>query len=726
MVTRAIEWWLKNDKLQKACDVPNCARRTQTTGGGYYQKPVSYVLTNNVCSSNCLPVIKEKLQKGYGVALHLQGSIGHFISAWGYEQDASGKFTHIYITDSDDQTSALKKFPLVTKKIRNVNYYYLSGYSIWGYKNFRIDRVYGLKPRTGTITPQYTIKVVKSGNGTGTVTGTGINCGTDCTATYRSGTVLDLKPIPAQGSVFSGWQFNGVPFTGNKKVTSNGTVTAVFEQWNAHYPIENDPHQTGCDQTAITLGEPQPIKSSWNMVIGYTEVRYSTACNTVWARTISHIGETTIKAAIVDCADNIPYEDTWDSWGTVTWSPMMKYLPNYTYKANGKIRTNTAPYSTIQNATTCISREGDGLQVPIIASLRSYNYREYFMAHQSGLGEIITITSESDRQDSTFKIVPGLAGPKYISFESVNHPGFYLRHQDARIKLHQYANDDLFKKDATFKIVKGLADNTWMSFESVNYPGYYIRHDYGHLYISKGSDSLFRKDVTFKIDAPNWTPPTPTYPVKDGQVWTGNYTCSQGATALNLRIVETAETSLNTLQVKAIFDFNYADGSATGAFYLNGQYTASSRTLRFEPGAWINQPSGYSAVGMTGTISSTGTRYQGQIASSNCGAFDLTLMSKPAPVNQPIISGVSPNPMKVATAYGERQWIKIYGNNFGQDSILDFQMIGGQNYTGRIPQYITPTELRYFISIGMNPSDWTVKVRSGGKTSNTYSFKVTR
>jgi hypothetical protein len=48
------------------------------------------------------------------------------------------------------------------------------------------------------------------------------------------------------------------------------------------------------------------------------------------------------------------------------------------------------------------------------------------------------ISSELDRRDSTFKMVPGLADSRHVSFESVNYPGHYLRHQGFRLNLHQF------------------------------------------------------------------------------------------------------------------------------------------------------------------------------------------------------------------------------------------------------------------------------------------------
>lgn len=134
-----------------------------------------------------------------------------------------------------------------------------------------------------------------------------------------------------------------------------------------------------------------------------------------------------------------------------------------------------------------------------IVSLQSYNYKTHFVRHANYLGEITPISSEQDKKDSAFKIVPGLADSRYISFESVNFPGYYLRHQSFRIKLQRFDGSQLFKEDATFIMLPGLADHSCKSFESFNYPGLYIRHSHFHLYIDKGTDSLFKQDATFKL-----------------------------------------------------------------------------------------------------------------------------------------------------------------------------------------------------------------------------------
>lgn len=60
-----------------------------------------------------------------------------------------------------------------------------------------------------------------------------------------------------------------------------------------------------------------------------------------------------------------------------------------------------------------------------------------------------------------------------VSLESVDMPGYFIRHQNYNIKLHPYPeNDDLFAKDATYILTKNT-DGT-LSFESYNYRNHFI------------------------------------------------------------------------------------------------------------------------------------------------------------------------------------------------------------------------------------------------------------
>ncbi|RPI80365.1 MAG: VCBS repeat-containing protein [Chloroflexi bacterium] len=69
----------------------------------------------------------------------------------------------------------------------------------------------------------------KTGAGNGTVTSNpaGINCGSDCSESYTSGTVVVLSAHPAVGSVFSGWSGSGCS-TGSVTMNGSRSCTAMF------------------------------------------------------------------------------------------------------------------------------------------------------------------------------------------------------------------------------------------------------------------------------------------------------------------------------------------------------------------------------------------------------------------------------------------------------------------------------------------------------------------
>lgn len=120
---------------------------------------------------------------------------------------------------------------------------------------------------TVTPTPTYTLTVTKSGTGTGTITSNpaGINCGTDCTENYTSGTSVTLTATSASGSTFAGW-FGDCSGTGTcavsmtqvKNVTATFNVSVsppdfTFNSSNAIYAtLIGSPSQTS-NSTTITI-----------------------------------------------------------------------------------------------------------------------------------------------------------------------------------------------------------------------------------------------------------------------------------------------------------------------------------------------------------------------------------------------------------------------------------------------------------------------------------------
>ena len=159
-------------------------------------------------------------------------------------------------------------------------------------------------------------------------------------------------------------------------------------------------------------------------------------------------------------------------------------------------------------------------------SLEASNLPGYFIRHRDYLGEIspIDIKSEFDPKDATFAVPDWARIGSVVMLRSVNYPLHVLRHQDQRLKLHEY-NPGLYpapelghrdetpeerqlRADASFVLVRGLADSNALSFRSLNYEHRFIRHRDFHLYVEEldGRDSA-RKEATFNLKDAFFIPP---------------------------------------------------------------------------------------------------------------------------------------------------------------------------------------------------------------------------
>jgi hypothetical protein len=82
-------------------------------------------------------------------------------------------------------------------------------------------------------TPSHPLTVTKTGGGSGTVTSSppGINCGSECEASFEAETLVTLSASAATGSEFTGWTGSGCSGTGTCEVTMSEakSVEANFE-----------------------------------------------------------------------------------------------------------------------------------------------------------------------------------------------------------------------------------------------------------------------------------------------------------------------------------------------------------------------------------------------------------------------------------------------------------------------------------------------------------------
>jgi len=111
-------------------------------------------------------------------------------------------------------------------------------------------------------------------------------------------------------------------------------------------------------------------------------------------------------------------------------------------------------------------------------TLEAYDLPGYFVTHVGTGGPVVELSQGGDQTDAgKFFMVPGLANPGGVSFESVDFPGYYLRHRDWVIRLES-GTSDIFNNDATWMLRPGLADPEAVSFESTAaFVGSYLTHD---------------------------------------------------------------------------------------------------------------------------------------------------------------------------------------------------------------------------------------------------------
>jgi hypothetical protein len=110
---------------------------------------------------------------------------------------------------------------------------------------------------TATFNTAYTLTVIKSGTGTGTVTSSpsGINCGSTCSYQFATNTSVTLTAVADSSSLFGGWtgDVTGTDATVTVTMSSNKSVTATF---NTAYTLTITKSGTG---TGTVTSSPSGI-----------------------------------------------------------------------------------------------------------------------------------------------------------------------------------------------------------------------------------------------------------------------------------------------------------------------------------------------------------------------------------------------------------------------------------------------------------------------------------
>jgi GH43 family beta-xylosidase len=129
---------------------------------------------------------------------------------------------------------------------------------------------------------------------------------------------------------------------------------------------------------------------------------------------------------------------------------------------------------------------------------RAFAYDDAYLRH---LNTYLRLDFEVNPiEDSQFLIVEGLADETAISIESVNLPGYFVRHEGNALVMSPNDGTESFEGDVTWWIRTGLADESMITFESYNQAGHYIGQMMGVLALVEVTDSStqrVREDATF-------------------------------------------------------------------------------------------------------------------------------------------------------------------------------------------------------------------------------------
>jgi hypothetical protein len=184
---------------------------------------------------------------------------------------------------------------------------------------------------TATFGARRTLSVQKSGDGSGTVTGGGIDCGSNCALTVSDGTSVTLTATPGVGSVFASW--SGCDITSGKTCTANmdqnKKVTADFKALyslsvqnagSGYGDVSSSPQGSDCGNgshncyisgTAVTLTATPQISSALTTWSGCD----STSGNTC---TVPMTQNRTVTATFALVHDTLSVQKTGTGSGTVT------------------------------------------------------------------------------------------------------------------------------------------------------------------------------------------------------------------------------------------------------------------------------------------------------------------------------------------------------------------------------------------------------------------------
>lgn len=118
----------------------------------------------------------------------------------------------------------------------------------------------------------------------------------------------------------------------------------------------------------------------------------------------------------------------------------------------------------------------------------------------------VSRSSKTDRNSSAFYVRPGLWNNNCYSFESVDKPGYFVRHQEFRLRLDEVDDSKIGKIDATFctrAALNGDLDSRSLSLEPLAWRGYTVTHRNYQLWLEpRDKDAGYKWDASFRLVPP--------------------------------------------------------------------------------------------------------------------------------------------------------------------------------------------------------------------------------
>ncbi|MEU4743961.1 glycoside hydrolase family 43 protein [Actinosynnema sp. NPDC023658] len=345
---------------------------------------------------------------------------------------------------------------------------------------------------------------------------TGNTIGFARSADYTTWTFLRNVTVGLNGSTGSTWAPEWFR-------DSDGSVHVIFSASTTGTGGQFRPYRiTATDSTLSAWTSPAPLGIPANYIDSFVVKVGGTYHNFLKNETTKYVEHATATSL------NGPWQfvgtGNWAGWGSGLEGPALVQLPDgrwriyfdqygnhrYYYADSSNLSTFGAKVElaglsgTARHFTVLRENSGDSTAVPTGArSLRSGNATDRYVRHRHNLAYVEPVGTATDRSDATFTIGAGLANAACYSFQSVNFPGYYLRHNNMRLVLARDDGSAVFRGDATFCGRAGLAGGGTTSFESFNFPGRYLRHyNYEMRLDLRTGDATFAGDASFTVTTP--------------------------------------------------------------------------------------------------------------------------------------------------------------------------------------------------------------------------------